>query len=260
MECIICYHKKVNKKTNCEYEKLEKCVTTAGAETLTQYSSSVIDPVLNGFVSGKSLTAIVTAEIWHHRTCTRDLSTKPPKETDGFSKERNEVFQRLLKYIQTNVIDIGQLLSLSATLNYYKTLQESYEMEVKVCIAKNLKGRLSNHFKLQIDFLKTSKGIEFIYCPETIDIITNSEPSKEKLFYDTEKVAKKIRTEIENMDNSYASWPSNASELFQKGNVPELLSHLLSSILVKQGGKKTSTVLTLINSIGQDIIHSLSMG
>ena len=227
---------------------------------MTQYSSSVIDPVLNGFVSGKSLTAIVTAEIWHHRTCTRDLSAKPPKETDGFSKERNEVFQRLLKYIQTNVIDIGQLLSLSATLNYYKTLQESYEMEVKVCIAKNLKGRLSNHFKLQIDFLKTSKGIEFIYCPETIDIITNSEPSKEKLFYDTEKVAKKIRTEIENMDNSYASWPSNASELFQKGSVPELLSHLLSSILVKEGGKKTSTVLTLINSIGQDIIHSLSMG
>ena len=56
------------------------------------------------------------------------------------------------------------------------------------------------------------------------------------------------------MDNSYASWPPNVSELCHKGNLPELLSHLLSSILVKLGGKKTSTVLTLINSIGQDII------
>ena len=156
MECIICYRKKINKKTSCGYEKLEKCVTTAGAETLTQYSSSVIDPVLNGFVSGKSLTAIVTAEIWHHRTCTRDLSAKPPKETDGFSKERNEVFQRLLKYIQTNVIDIGQLLSLSATLNYYKTLQESYEMEVSLYSKESQKpfikslqiaDRLSENFK-----------------------------------------------------------------------------------------------------------------
>ena len=39
--------------------KLEKCVTTAGAETLAQYNSSVIDPVLNGFVNGKFLTAIL---------------------------------------------------------------------------------------------------------------------------------------------------------------------------------------------------------
>lgn len=28
----------------------EQCVTTAGAETLAQYHSSVIHPVLNGFV------------------------------------------------------------------------------------------------------------------------------------------------------------------------------------------------------------------
>ena len=222
---------------------------------MTQYSSSVIDPVLNGFINGKSLTAIVAAEIWHHRTCMRDLYAKPPKETDGFSKERDEVFQRLLKYTQTNVIDDGQLLSLSAMLNYYKTLQESYEIETK-----NLKSRLSNHFKLQIDFLKTSKGIEFTYCSKTIDIITNSEPSQEKLSYDIEKVAKKIRTEIENMDNSYSSWPPNASELCHKGNVPELLSYLLSSILVKERGKNPSTVLTLINSIGQDKIYSLLRG
>ena len=56
------------------------------------------------------------------------------------------------------------------------------------------------------------------------------------------------------MDNSYASWPPNASELCRKGNLPELLLHLLSPILVKERGKKTSTVLTLINSVGQDII------
>ena len=91
-------------------------------------------------------------------------------------------------------------------------------MEVKGCIAKNLKNRLSDHFNLQIDFLKTSKGIEFIYCPNNIDIITTSEPSKEKPFYDIDKVAKKIRAEIENMDNSYTSWPPNASELCNKGN------------------------------------------
>ena len=135
-------------------------------------------------------------------------------------------------------------------------MQESYEMEVKDCVAKNLKSRLSNHFKLQIDFLKTSKVLQFIYCPKIIDIITNSELSK-KNFCDIEKVTKKIRTEIENMDNSYASSPPNASELCHKCNVPELLSHLLSSILVKEGGKKTSTVLTVINSIGQNIIYGL---
>ena len=118
---------------------------------------------------------------------------------------------------------VNYIIKLPATLNFYKTLHELYEMEVKCCIAKNLKSRLSNHVNLQIDFLKTSKGIEFIYCPNTIDIISNSEPSKEKLFYDIDKVAKTIRTEIENIDNSYASWPPNASELCQKGNVPELL-------------------------------------
>ena len=99
MECIICHCKKVNKKTNSGYEKLEKCVLTAGGETLAQYNSSVIDALLNGFVNGKSLTAIVAAEIWPHRTCMRDLHVKLPKEADDFSKERDEVFQRLLQYI-----------------------------------------------------------------------------------------------------------------------------------------------------------------
>ena len=40
----------------------EQCVTTAGDETLAQYRSSVIHPVLNGFVNGKSLTAIMAAK------------------------------------------------------------------------------------------------------------------------------------------------------------------------------------------------------
>ena len=55
--------------------------------------------MLNGLVNRKSLAAIVAAETWHHRTCMRDLFAKPPKETDGFSKERDEVFKRLLQYI-----------------------------------------------------------------------------------------------------------------------------------------------------------------
>ena len=202
---------------------------------------------------------IVVAEIWHHIICMRDLYAKPSKETGGFSKERDEVFQSLLQYIHTNVIDNGQLVSLLVTLNFYKILQGSYEMRVKGCIPKNLKSHLSNHCNLQIDFLKISKGLEFTYCPNTISIITNSESSKEKLLYDIDKVAKKIETEIENMDNSFASWPANASELYHKGNLSELLSHL-SSVLVKEGGKKTSTALTLINSIGQVMIYSLSRG
>ena len=115
-------------------------------------------------------------------------------------------------------------------------------------------------FILQIDFLKTSKGMEFIYCPNTIDIITNSEPSKEKLFHDIDNVANKIKTEIENMGNSYTSWSSNASELCHKCNAPELFSHPFSSILVKEGGKTASTALTLINSFGQDTMYSLLRG
>ena len=107
---------------------------------------------------------IVDADIWHHTTCMRDLNAKPFKKTDGFSGERDEVFQCLLQYVQTYVIENGQLLNLSVTLNIYQTLQESYEMEVKGCIAKNLKSCLSNHFNLQKDSLKTSKEIEFIYC------------------------------------------------------------------------------------------------
>ena len=101
--------KKLNKKTTREYKKLEKCVTTDGAETLTRYSWSVIDPVLNGFVNGKSLIAIVAAEIWHQRTCMQDLYAKPPEEANGFLKENDEVFQCMPKYIQINVINNGQL-------------------------------------------------------------------------------------------------------------------------------------------------------
>ena len=63
-------------------------------------------------------------------------------------------------------------------------------MEVKGCIAKNLESRLSNHFNLKTDFLKTSKKIKFTYCPDIIDIMINSEPSKEKSFYDNDRVAK----------------------------------------------------------------------
>ena len=44
-----------------------------------------------------------------------------------------------------------------------------------------------------------------MYCRNNIDVITNSKPSKEKHFYDIDKVAKNIRAEIENMDNSCAS-------------------------------------------------------
>ena len=45
--------KKLNKKSNYGYEKLEKCVTTTGVEMLARYRSSVTDPVLNGVVNGK---------------------------------------------------------------------------------------------------------------------------------------------------------------------------------------------------------------
>ena len=76
------------------------------------------------------------ADIWHHTTCMRDLNAKPFKKTDGFSGERDEVFQCLLQYVQTYVIENGQLLNLSVTLNIYQTLQESYEMEVKGCIER----------------------------------------------------------------------------------------------------------------------------
>ena len=62
------------------------------------------------------------------------------------------------------------------------------------------------------------------------------------------------------MINSYDVWSPNASELCYKGNIPERLSQLLSSILVKEGGKKTSTALTVLNCIRQDIIYSLSIG
>ena len=48
---------------------------------------------------------IVAAEIWHQRTCMQDLYAKPPEETGSFLKENDEVFQCMLKYIQTNVIN-----------------------------------------------------------------------------------------------------------------------------------------------------------
>ena len=94
---------------NSGYEKLEKCLTTAGAETLVRYSSSVIDPVLNGIVNGKSLTAIVAEEIWHHRTFMRDLYANPSKETDGSQKKEVRF---------SNVCcNIGKLM-LSTIVNY----------------------------------------------------------------------------------------------------------------------------------------------
>ena len=54
-------------------------------------------------------------------------------------------------------------------------------MEVKGCIAKNLKNRLSNHF---------------IYCPDTIDIITNGESSKKNFFHGSDKVAAKKKNQV----------------------------------------------------------------
>ena len=70
------------------------------------------------------------------------------------------------------------------------------------------------------------------------------------------ELQKTISTKIKNMINSYDVWSPNASELCYKGNIPERLSELLSSILVKEGGKKASTALTVLNCIGQDIIYS----
>ena len=70
------------------------------------------------------------------------------------------------------------------------------------------------------------------------------------------ELQKTISTKIKNMINSYDVWSPNASELCYKGNIPERLSELLSSILVKEGGKKTSTALTVLNCIRQDIIYS----
>ena len=98
----------------------------------------------------------------------------------------------------STTVNIKPITNVELLQNVVRT----YEAEVKGCIAENLKSRSSNYFILQIDFLKTSKGIEFTYCPNSIDIITNSEPSKGKIFYGIDKVAKKIRTEIRNMDNS----------------------------------------------------------
>ncbi len=149
-ECCIC-RKRKRKKTGSGWEVLEKCETESGALSLQSAALERNDnPHFMAEMSGVDVQVIVAKEFYYHRSCKRDytrVETKRKKALDRMP------FERLIEYIQAQVISGGKVKHMTGVLAVY----ESFTME-QTPNMKTIKSWIKEYFEEKIDFWSPRSG------------------------------------------------------------------------------------------------------
>ena len=99
-ECVICQGKRNDSTLRDRYEKLVKCQTLDGAQTLQKCAHERGDNkyllAQTGHLSAKG---IVVKEFWYHRSHRRDY-TRPIKEKSTDRIKHDSAFVQLIEFIE----------------------------------------------------------------------------------------------------------------------------------------------------------------
>ena len=166
--CVICQGKRTDSTLSGRYEKLVKCQTLDGAQTLQKYAYERGDnKYLLAQIGHLSAKGIVAKELWYHSSCRRDY-TRPIKEKSTDRIKHDSAFVQLIAFIEKNVINEGNIIKFSTLQDKYKQFQEEHDCpHIQGLISKNLKRRLANEFKEKLQYKAAKKGVCFVYCPDS---------------------------------------------------------------------------------------------
>ena len=254
-ECCICQKNKT-RKCGSGFEKLVKCVTTDAATALQFACSNKREECKHLFteLAGLEVPVIVAKEFHYHESCRCLLLKKLPVQ----NATKGTAFMKLKEYVQSNIIENGQIIKMNNSINIYKTfLAQCNEKEIGLK-AQNLKFRLQNHFGEKLSFWAPKGKTGIVYSEETT--------CKENSFYETttanllQDCGKLIRKDILNLGSPFPNWPPTGKELLShKVSIPTVLEELLLSI-ISSTTEKTSRKMRLVNSIAQDLIFAATGG
>ena len=164
---------------------------------------------------------------------------------------------KLKEYVQSNIIEKGQIIKMNNLINNYKTFLAQCNEEEVGLKAQNLKFRLQNHFGEKLSFWAPKGKTGIVYREET--------PCKENSLYQTtaanllQDCGKLIRKEILKLTSPFPNWPPTGKELlWYKISIPTVLEELLLS-MISSTTEKTSRKLH-VNYIAQDLIFAATGG
>eukprot|EP00794_Sanderia_malayensis_P011579 gene11579-12772_t len=269
-ECCICRSKKTA-KGGSGYERLEKCVTEVGAVALQEAAIIRNDkPQLLADVAGVDWKVINAREVHCHRTCYRKYTKIKPVEVEK-GQENERVLSELTEYIEQRVFQDNTTVSIPHLYQLYlDLLKESDESSTtKPCDGRTLRSKILSYFDERIGTWCPKSGGYFIYNKnvETGEIIevgmrikAKSQTVEESLTQKVKDVAKSIRKEIKEAENTFSIWPPNEDQLLNAETVlPQLLKTFLNVLLTKRE-KRSPRKQKKIQSLGQDILYTIKNG
>lgn len=224
-----------------------------------QYASENADEYLSVQLSGIEASEIIAKEYMYHRSCyrkiTREMSTNKQCDENNESKQREQCYEELTKFIEERVLQEGEFLRMNYVADYYGKIQTNAALEKKGCIIKNIKTRLTKNFGDKIAFFQKAPGqCEVIYATEEIKLDMDSTVKKIK------ETGRIIREELLKSKDLYSRWPPTEKELLTyKFKIPELTETLLVSILAAKG-KTNERIKRITHSIAQDLLYNASNG
>ncbi len=227
-------------------------------------------PQLLADVAGVDWKVINARELHYHRTCYRTYTKIKQVEVEK-GQDNERVFSELTKYIEQRVFQDNTTVSIPHLYQLYLELLKGSDESstTKPCDARTLRSKILSYFGERIGTWCPKSGGYFIYnkSVETGEIIevgkrikAESQNFEESLTQKVKDVAKSIRKEIQEAENTFPIWPPNEDQLLNAETVlPQLLKTFLNVLLTKRE-KPSPRKQKKIQSLGQDILYSIKNG
>ena len=119
-ECCICKKNK-SKKDNSGYEKLTKLLSKDAASNLKDACTNKKEMFHDLHVEfvGQNISAIVAKEYYFHETCRCLVLKKLPEKG---TSTKPTAFAKLKNYVQSNIIERGEIIKMTELIDIYKEL------------------------------------------------------------------------------------------------------------------------------------------
>ena len=150
-ECCIC-RKKKTKKTGSGWERLEKCETESGAQSLKNAALQRKDNQhLMAEVSGVDIQVIVAKEFYYHRSCKRDYTRVKNRRNKTLDRVPLE---KVVEYIERHVISGGKVKNMTEILELYQSFNGEQTPHMKTLISW-----LKNILRIRLTFGVLALGV-----------------------------------------------------------------------------------------------------
>ena len=187
------------------YEKLIKCQSQAGGESLALFCESTFDNYVKAQLTRLTPEDIIARE-FYHRSCQRFINRTEREYQARYLREK-EFSQELVAFVKKTLVQERKLKTLSHLTQKYRELQTARTIEIKGIHHKDVKRRLKLQFGDDLTFYhKSKRKSEYVYY-KSMPI----EDDERSWFFmslrgKAEKVAEILREEVGNFPSPFQGW------------------------------------------------------